>query len=77
MAFRSAMRKTDGAFRQEEQLMKKRILYSTVAALMVLPAISMAAETEENKIKTLDEVVVTATRALQKISKQYRPMSRL
>jgi len=42
--------------------MKKRILYSTVAALMIFPAISMAEESEQNKITTLDEVVVTATR---------------
>jgi outer membrane cobalamin receptor len=42
--------------------MNKKILYSTVAALMIFPAISMAEETEEQKIKTLDEVVVTATK---------------
>jgi len=43
--------------------MKKEILYSAVAALMVFPAITIAEETKEQKIKTLDEVVVTATRA--------------
>ena len=42
--------------------MKKMILYSTVAALMIFPAIALAEETEEQNIKTLGEVVVTATR---------------
>ena len=42
--------------------MNKKILYSIVAALMIFPAIALAEETEEQKIKTLDEVVVTATR---------------
>ena len=42
--------------------MNKNVLYSTVAALMIFPAISMAEEIEEQTIKTLDEVVVTATR---------------
>ena len=42
--------------------MRKKILYSTVAAFMVFPVISMAEESHEDKIKTLDEVVVTATR---------------
>ena len=43
--------------------MNKKILYSTLAALMIFPAIALAEEIEEEKIKTLDEVVVTATRA--------------
>ena len=42
--------------------MNKKIFYSTVAALMIFPAISMGEEPEEEKIKTLDEVVVTATK---------------
>jgi outer membrane cobalamin receptor len=42
--------------------MNKKILYSTVAALMIFPAIALAEEIEEQKIKTLDEVVVTATK---------------
>lgn len=42
--------------------MKKRILYSTVAALMIFPCLAMADEAEQEKMKTLDEVVVTATR---------------
>jgi len=43
--------------------MNKRIFYSTVAALMIFPAISMAEEeSDQEKIKTLDEVVVTATK---------------
>ena len=49
--------------------MNKTILYSTVAALMIFPAISMAEEMEEQTIKTLDEVVVTATRAPKDIKK--------
>src|SRR5210317_1555370 len=42
--------------------MNKKLLYSTVAAVMLLPAVSTAEEPEEEKIKTLDEVVVTATK---------------
>ena len=42
--------------------MKKRILYSTVATLVIFPAIAMADEAEQEQMKTLDEVVVTATR---------------
>jgi outer membrane cobalamin receptor len=42
--------------------MNKKVLYSTVAALMIFPAISIAEEMEDQKIKTLDEVVVTATK---------------
>ena len=42
--------------------MKKKFLYSAMAALLILPAITMAEEIEEEKIKTLNEVVVTATR---------------
>jgi len=47
--------------------MRKRILYSTLAVLMVFPSIAMADATEEDKMKTLDEVVVTATRAAKDI----------
>ncbi|MFC1843591.1 TonB-dependent receptor [Thermodesulfobacteriota bacterium] len=49
--------------------MKKKIFYSTVAALMIFPAMLMAEEPEEQKIKTLDEVVVTATRASKDIKR--------
>ena len=49
--------------------MNKKILYLTVAALMIFPAIAMAEETEEGKIKTLDEVVVTATRTESTLGK--------
>jgi len=49
--------------------MNKRLLYSTVAALMIFPAIAIAEKTEEQDIKTLDEVVVTATRAPKDIKK--------
>jgi vitamin B12 transporter len=42
--------------------MRKKLFNSAIAALMIVPAISMAEESEEHKIKTLDEVVVTATR---------------
>ena len=43
--------------------MNKSVLYSTVAALMIFPAMSMAEEeSDQEKIKTLDEVVVTATK---------------
>jgi hypothetical protein len=42
--------------------MNKKFLYYVVAALMISPAISMAEETDEQKIKTLDAVVVTATK---------------
>ncbi len=43
--------------------MNKKILYSTIAALMIFPVISMAEEkSDQEKIKTLDEVVVTATK---------------
>lgn len=42
--------------------MKKRIIYSTVAALMIFPCFAMADEAEQEKMKTLDEVVVTATK---------------
>ena len=41
--------------------MNKKILYSAVAALMIFPAMATGEESVE-KIKTLDEVVVTATR---------------
>jgi len=47
--------------------MKKRMLYPTVAALMILPAYAMADEAEQKKMKTLDEVVVTATRVPKEI----------
>jgi iron complex outermembrane receptor protein len=47
--------------------MKKRVLYSTVAALMIFPSLAMADEAEQEKMKTLDEVVVTATRATKDI----------
>ena len=43
--------------------MYKKFLYSTIVTLMIFPAIPMAEEVEEQKIKTLDEVVVTASRA--------------
>lgn len=49
--------------------MKKKLCYSTVAALMIFPAISLAEKSEESKIKTLDEVVVTATRSPKDIKK--------
>lgn len=49
--------------------MRKKILYSTVAALMIFPSMLMAEESEDQKIKTLDEVVVTATRASKDIKK--------
>jgi len=49
--------------------MGKNILYSTVAVLMIFPSILMAEESEDQKIKTLDEVVVTATRASKDIKK--------
>jgi iron complex outermembrane receptor protein len=42
--------------------MNKKIFYSSVAALLIFPALSLADEPEEEKIKTLDEVVVTATK---------------
>jgi len=42
--------------------MKKRILYSTAAVLMIFPCFAMADEAEQEKMKTLDEVVVTATK---------------
>ena len=38
--------------------MRKKLLYSTIAALMIFPAISIAEENEEEKIKTLDEVAI-------------------
>jgi outer membrane cobalamin receptor len=50
------------ALRQEEELMKKKIFCSTVATLILFPVISMAEESEEQKIKTLEEVVVSATK---------------
>ena len=49
--------------------MNKKILYLTVAALMIFPAIALAEETDEQKIKTMEEVVVTATRAPKDIKK--------
>jgi len=49
--------------------MRKKLLYSTIAALMIFPAISIAEENEEEKIKTLDEVVVTATRTSTTLEK--------
>jgi hypothetical protein len=49
-------------FGQEGQLMKKKIIYAGIASLIFIPAISMAEEVEDQKIKTLDEVVVTATK---------------
>ena len=49
--------------------MNKKILYSIVAALMIFPSIALAEETEEQKIKTLDEVVVTATRTETTVGK--------
>ncbi len=42
--------------------MKKRILYSTAAVLMIFPCFALADEAEQEKMKTLDEVVVTATK---------------
>jgi outer membrane cobalamin receptor len=50
------------ALRQEGHSMKKTILNSTVAALMLLPSLSVADEAEEQNMKTLDEVVVSATK---------------
>ena len=47
--------------------MKKRIINSTVAALMIFPCLVMADEAEQEKMKTLDEVVVTATRVAKDI----------
>ena len=47
--------------------MKKRVFYSTVVAFMIFPALTMADESEQEKMKTLDEVVVTATRAAKDI----------
>jgi outer membrane cobalamin receptor len=42
--------------------MKKKIIHASVAALLLFPFLSNAQEAEETKIKTLDEVVVTATK---------------
>ena len=42
--------------------MKKRVFYSTVVVFMIFPALAMADESEQEKMKTLDEVVVTATK---------------
>jgi iron complex outermembrane receptor protein len=47
--------------------MKKRLFYSTVAAFMIFPSLAMADEADQKKMKTLDEVVVTATRAAKDI----------
>ena len=47
--------------------MKKRIFYYTVAALMILPVLGLAAEADEPEMKTLDEVVVTAARTAKEI----------
>lgn len=47
--------------------MKKRIFYSTLAAILILPALGLAEGEEGDRIKTLDEVVVTATRTAQEI----------
>jgi outer membrane cobalamin receptor len=41
---------------------KRTILYSAFAALMVFPAISVADDANEKNMKTLEEVVVTATK---------------
>ncbi|MFC1837310.1 TonB-dependent receptor plug domain-containing protein, partial [Thermodesulfobacteriota bacterium] len=41
--------------------MKKKIFYATVAGLIILPALA-AAEESEDTMKTLDEVVVSATK---------------
>ena len=49
--------------------MKKRIFYAALAALLILPAVSMAEETETDKIKTLGEVVITATRVAKETNK--------
>jgi vitamin B12 transporter len=49
--------------------MKKRIIYSVVAALMLLPLTSKADEKKENKMKTMEEVVVTATRTTSTLEK--------
>ncbi len=51
-----------GVFTEEEQQPMKTILYAIFAALIVFPSISVADEAEEKNIKTLDEVVVTATK---------------
>ena len=48
--------------------MKKKIFSVSLAALMFLPAVGMAAENEE-EVKTLGEVVVTATRVAEDVKK--------
>ena len=42
--------------------MRNKSLYASIAALMLIPAIGAADEAEDKKMKTLDEVVVTATK---------------
>ncbi|MDX1775903.1 MAG: TonB-dependent receptor, partial [Desulfobulbales bacterium] len=44
----------------------KKLFYTGIAALMILPGPGMAAENEDENIKTLDEVVVTATKVEEK-----------
>jgi len=46
----------------EEGKMKKGIVHAATAALMLFPMVSLAGETEGSNLKTLDEVVVTATK---------------
>ena len=42
--------------------MKKKTFFAAIAALIFFPAVLMAGEVEDNKMNTLDEVVVTATK---------------
>lgn len=49
--------------------MKKRIISFAVATLMVIPVLSLAAETDKTDIKTLEGVVVTASRTAKDVKK--------
>jgi iron complex outermembrane receptor protein len=51
----------------EELLVKKKTLFLSFVALMLFPFVCIADEDAEKKIKTLDEVVVTATRTAKDI----------
>jgi iron complex outermembrane receptor protein len=49
--------------------MKKKMYYFGFAAFMFFSAVAMAEETDEDKVKTMDEVVVTATRTEKDVKK--------
>lgn len=63
--YQNVMQEVSSRTTRREQPMKKRIFCATIAALLLFPAFLMAEVADEERIKTLDEVVVSSTKTAE------------